>query len=485
MLIDAILKERFAIDQLRPKQKEVIDHVLAGENVLALLPTGYGKSLCYQLPSQILPGPTLVVSPLIALMRDQVQSLRNRGIDGVTLLNSSIEYEDQEERISGIVSGAYKLIYVAPERFESARFRSLISKINVSLFVIDEAHCISQWGHDFRPQYRNFSKYIALAPNASLLALTATATKHVRDDIIKSLNLPDIKIVESSFNRSNLHFEVVDISSSAQKDKEVLKALSQSSGSNIIYTSSRKECERLSSWLTSLGKSAAYYHAGMPASRRDAIQQQFESDKTKTIVCTVAFGMGIDKANIRCVIHYNLPASLESYYQEVGRAGRDGKFARCSLLFQSKDANTQRWLASRNYPSVLQLNKLFELLQSKNHRLTQSELLDCTDMTESALNNSLDLLKHQNVIDANMEGSYKLTEKGTDQDAVWQLLLDRKELSERRLAHMIDYAKSNYCRRVSILKYFGQELQETCTSCDVCESQLHNKVLPMAAAFIH
>ncbi len=466
-LLDSVLHEKFGLKEFRPKQREVIDHVMNGEHALALLPTGYGKSLCYQVPSQILPGATIVVSPLIALMQDQLNGLARRGITNATLLNSSVSPDELDIRFGGIKAGVFKLVFVAPERFESPRFRNLLQQIDVSLLVIDEAHCISQWGHDFRPQYRNLSSYILNhLKAASVLALTATATPQVQRDIIQSLNQPNMNVVTGSFDRPNIRFEVEAVSNAVDKDNFVFSALKSTQAPAIVYTSSRKEAEALSERMRQSGLTAACYHAGLTGEQRQRAQKLFETDKVSTIVSTVAFGMGVDKANIRRVIHYNLPGSLESYYQEAGRAGRDGDSATCTLLFQSKDVHTQRWLMDRNFPSDQQVETAYKLIASAGLQpMRISTLLDDMDIADSALNSALDLLKHLQLIDTTPDGSFlaRISDGTIDMSSLNQ----RKLRHSQRLDQMIRYAQDVICRRRQILGYFGQII-ETCSGCDVC-----------------
>ncbi len=468
-LLDTVLEEKFGLDKFRPKQKEVIDSVMNGRHTLALLPTGYGKSLCYQVPSQILPGITLVVSPLIALMQDQLSGLWRRGIRNATCLNSSIGYGEQEERLSGIQNGDIKLVYVAPERFESARFRSMLDSIKISLVVIDEAHCISQWGHDFRLQYRNLSNYLAHLKGTTILALTATATPHVQRDIVKSLAIPRMQIINANFDRPNLRFDVRSLSSSNEKEKHLLELLQHGKASSIVYTSSRKEAERVAAFLREKNLQACHYHAGMHSADRQRNQKEFESGKYKIIVSTVAFGMGIDKSDIRQVVHFNMPTSLENYYQEAGRAGRDGGSAVCSLLYQAKDISTQKWLISKNYPSDDELKSIFASVQARGlNAIKPQELAQKLSINEAALMSALSLLKQLQLIDSTPDGAYFGRNCGDTPKIDTTLLSQRKQHELERLGHIVRYVSEQRCRRETILDYFGQALQSSCSGCDVC-----------------
>ncbi|HEY9754280.1 MAG TPA: RecQ family ATP-dependent DNA helicase [Oculatellaceae cyanobacterium] len=477
-LVEVVLRDQFGIPEFRPKQREVIDSLLSGNHTLALLPTGYGKSLCYQVPSQVLPGVTLVISPLIALMQDQVSGLKRRGVSNATVLNSHVSQEEQNFRLAGIKAGAFKLVYVAPERFESGRFRSLLSSIDLSLIVIDEAHCISQWGHDFRPHYRSLSQHLKALPETLILALTATATLAVQEDIVNILAPGRMRTIHASFDRPNLHLEVKSVSDSAEKDRIILKTLKQQSEPVIIYTSSRKETEALAGRLKLQKIKAAHYHAGMNQDQRARVQRNFETDAVPVIVSTVAFGMGVDKPNIRHVFHYNLPGSLEGYYQEAGRAGRDGKQATCTLLFQPKDANTQRFLMDKNFPTDQQIQSVYKYVVGHSPDGARvSQILAIMKIGDSALNSSLDLLKHLELIEQNVNGALSVRRVlGRGERIDTQYLQQRRLREAARLERMIQYGQKRVCRRLQILNYFGQGLENGCAGCDVCQpfNPMHN-----------
>ncbi len=473
--LEDVLRETFGLEKFRSKQEEVISNVMAGRHTLALLPTGYGKSLCYQVPSQVLDGVTIVVSPLIALMQDQLSGMIRRGITNVTLLNSSLDFEERDDRMAGIRAGAYKLIYVAPERFESTRFQQLLASIKVSLLVIDEAHCISQWGHDFRPNYRNISSHLAHIPGATILALTATATPDAQAEIVKSLKLDNMEVVKANFDRPNLRLEVRDCRNNYEKDSHVLKLVRSQRSPSIVYTSSRKDAEGVASRLRENGVKAAHYHAGMTRDQRTAAQKSFENDQVSVIVCTVAFGMGIDKANVRRVIHYSLPGSIENYYQEAGRAGRDGAPAVCTLLYQAKDIFTQKFLLDRNYPDGESINEVLRYIKSQSpSAVRRQDILAHVSIEDSALNSALDLMKTLEIIDvASDAGIIAMSRAANIQLVPMGILNERKRRDSDRLQRMIDYARTTRCRRREIVSYFGQQLPDpTCEKCDICSPPL-------------
>jgi ATP-dependent DNA helicase RecQ len=336
--LPAVLKRYFGFSAFRPLQEDIIRDALAGRDVVALLPTGGGKSLCFQLPAVVRPGLTVVVSPLIALMKDQVDALEVAGVPA-TFLNSSLDADDARGRLSGLREGRYRLLYVAPERLMTPGFLAVLRGLDVRAVAVDEAHCISAWGHDFRPEYRRLADLREILPGVPFMALSATATERVREDIAVSLRLRDPRCYVASFNRPNLLYRVEAKVSAHAQILALIRRRKDECG--IVYAQSRKACERLAEHLSASGASAAAYHAGMDARDRAHTQERFARDEVRIICATVAFGMGIDKPNVRFVVHHDLPKDIESYYQETGRAGRDGLPSECLLLFNPGDAAKQ------------------------------------------------------------------------------------------------------------------------------------------------
>ena len=332
--LPAVLKKVFGFATFRPLQAEIIRDALAGKDVFAVLPTGGGKSLCFQLPALVRPGLTVVISPLIALMKDQVDALQAAGVPA-TFLNSSLAAGESRPRLRGLHNGEFRLLYVAPERLMLSGFLDDLKKWNVNLFAIDEAHCISEWGHDFRPEYRQISSLREHFPNVPLMALTATATERVRGDIVQQLHLRSAACYVASFNRPNLTYRVAAKSGAYEQILDFVRARPRESG--IIYCQARKTTENLASKLTADGVSAAPYHAGLTPDERTKNQEAFLRDEVRVVCATIAFGMGINKPNVRFVIHYDLPKNIEGYYQETGRAGRDSLPSECLLLFSPGD----------------------------------------------------------------------------------------------------------------------------------------------------
>src|SRR2546421_6779456 len=328
------LKKYFGHDEFRPLQQQIVADALAGRDVFALMPTGGGKSLCFQLPALLRDGITIVVSPLIALMKDQVDALETSGI-AATFLNSSLDGDEARRRLRGLNHGEYRLLYVAPERLMLDGFLERALNWNIVQLAIDEAHCISEWGHDFRPEYRELKKLRRHMPGVPIMALTATATERVRKDIVDQLHLDNARCYVASFNRPNLTYRVVPKSSPYEQVLALIRGRPNESG--IVYCASRKTADSLATKLSVDGVKAKPYHAGLEAKERTKHQELFLRDDARVITATIAFGMGINKPNVRFVVHHDLPKNIESYYQETGRAGRDGLPSECVLLFSASD----------------------------------------------------------------------------------------------------------------------------------------------------
>ncbi len=333
--LEAVLKKHFGFEGFRPLQREIIEETLAGRDALALLPTGGGKSICYQLPALVRDGFTLVISPLIALMKDQVDGLLENGIPAA-FLNSSVDEAGAKETWRAMYKGDLKILYLAPERLLLDGMIDKLVSLNLTFVAVDEAHCISSWGHDFRPEYRALKKIRASHPSIPILALTASATERVRQDIIDMLGIPEAKLFIASFNRPNLSYRIVPRMNPTKQIREILADHQDETG--IIYCLSRNSTESLAEELSSHGIKALAYHAGLTSEQRAKRQDQFARDEVQVVVATVAFGMGVDKPDVRFVIHHDLPKNIESYYQETGRAGRDGLPSECVLLYSSADA---------------------------------------------------------------------------------------------------------------------------------------------------
>jgi ATP-dependent DNA helicase RecQ len=377
MDLPSSLKKHFGYDEFRPLQQEIVSDALAGRDVFALMPTGGGKSLCFQLPALLRDGLTIVVSPLISLMKDQVDALQTSGI-AATFLNSALDRHEAVERLRGLNRGQYRMLYLAPERLMLDGFLERALNWNITQIAIDEAHCISEWGHDFRPEYRELKKLRRHLPDVPIMALTATATKRVRKDIVDQLHLDNARCYVASFNRPNLTYRVVPKSSPYEQVLTFIRSRPNESG--IVYCASRKTADSLATKLNGDGVKAKPYHAGLEAKERTKHQELFLRDDARVITATIAFGMGINKPNVRFVIHHDLPKNIESYYQETGRAGRDGLPSECVLLFSASDVVKQR--------------RFIEEKSEREQRIAQEQLRDTIHYAETRDCRRATLLKY-------------------------------------------------------------------------------------------
>ncbi len=395
---------RFGLEEFRKGQQEVISHIIAGHDCLCVMPTGGGKSLCYQLPSLVRPGLTIVVSPLIALMKDQVDSLSNRGISA-TLINSTLSAAEANQRLEHVAGGHYSMVYVAPERLRNSRFLDAIRTTPIQLLAVDEAHCISEWGHDFRPDYQRLGRFREALGGVQTVALTATATPKVRQDIVDSLKLRVAKHFITGFARDNLYLGSMLCMGDREKDKQLLEFIKDQPGAGIIYAATRKRCVAL---VEQIGKelkiSVGAYHAGLLPEQRKLIQEQFMGGNLKVIIATNAFGMGIDKSDLRYVIHYNTPGTLEAYYQEAGRAGRDSLPSQCVLLYSPQDRYIQEFFIENANPPRELLESVYDLLVKRPEdpiELTAEEIRELTNApaTTEAINSCLQILGRTTVME--------------------------------------------------------------------------------------
>lgn len=403
-----LLKIHFNYDSFRSGQERAIDSILEKKDTLVVLPTGGGKSMIYQLPALVLEGITLVVSPLIALMKDQVDSLDKVGIPA-TFINSSLSPKEIEDRLEKMKNNFYRLIYIAPERFYSHSFMEKLKSVNISLFAIDEAHCISQWGHDFRPSYLRLKEVIKQVNQPPVLALTATATLEVREDIIKQLDLKKANLIISGFSRPNLHLASI-LASGGQKINKILDLFKGSDlGSGIIYVGTRSKAEEIVSYLNEYNVKAVEYHAGLDSDSRNWVQEQFMKNEAQVVVATNAFGLGINKKDIRFVIHYDIPGTIEAYYQEAGRAGRDGKDSFCLLFYSPSDRYLQEFFIEGDNPGEETIINVYRILlemdEEKNYQqdsllFTYSEIIKKLEVSipEMAIGTCLKILEKENYI---------------------------------------------------------------------------------------
>lgn len=396
-----LLKIHYGFDEFRPGQERAIDNILDGKDTVAIMPTGGGKSLIYQLPAMVLEGVTIVISPLIALMKDQVDALNTIGIPA-TSINSSVSPTETAKRLEEVKKNHYKLLYIAPERFYSQEFINALKEIKISLFAIDEAHCISQWGHDFRPSYLRVKNSIEFFGRPPVVALTATATPEVKEDIIRQLDLKNPEMVITGFARPNLQFGVIQ-ANDAQKPRLIVDALNSTDGSGIIYVGTRAKADDLAQVLLEQDIEAVVYHAGMDASDRSWVQENFMTNKVRVIVATNAFGLGINKKDIRFVIHYDMPGTVEAYYQEAGRAGRDGHPSFCLLFYSPRDRYLREFFIKGDNPPPEIILNVYEVLvnyESDTILITYADLAKSLsdNVPEMAIGTALKILEREGYI---------------------------------------------------------------------------------------
>jgi ATP-dependent DNA helicase RecQ len=475
--IRRVAREAFGFESLRPGQHEAIEAVLSGRDSLVVMSTGSGKSAIYQIAGLLTPGATVVISPLIALQRDQVEDLAERAAGGAAELNSKVGAADRERALAELAEGALEFLFLAPEQLANPAVLDELAVARPSLLVVDEAHCISEWGHDFRPEYLRVGAAADALGRPTILALTATAAPPVRDEIVERLGLRDPELVIRGFDRPNIRLEAQRFHGEQAAERK-LRALedriAESTRPGIVYVATRRHCAALAERLSARGIDAASYHAGMSGSQRDAVQTRFMDGDLDVVCATTAFGMGIDKADVRWVYHSEISESLDAYYQEIGRAGRDGEPAEAVLFYRPEDVGLRRFFAGSGQVGVDEIARVMAAVEERDEPIAAAALQRASELSQSKLATAVTRLEDAGAVQVLPSGAIADSLGGPDPADAVQAAAEaeekRRSFERSRVEMVRGYAETEYCRRAYILSYFGEPFEPPCGRCDNCEA---------------
>ncbi len=472
----AVARARFGFSELRPGQEQAIRSLLSKRDTLAVMPTGAGKSAIYQIAGLMTDGTVLVVSPLIALQKDQVDAINDasHGKVEAIVINSTLKAAEFRESLARVAEQCCKFVFLAPEQLSKAETTEALHKAGISLIAIDEAHCISEWGHDFRPDYLQLGRVIEQLGHPPTVAMTATASERVRNEIVERLDLKKAQVIVTGFDRPNIYLRVDHFDEEAKKLEALLHRVRWADKPGIVYSATRKDAEAIQASLQEDNVSALVYHGGMKAEDRHRIQDQFMSGEAEVIVATNAFGMGIDKADIRFVYHFNVPDSLDSYYQEIGRSGRDGKRAEAVLFFRQEDIGAVAFHTCSGKENLKQLDQVAEAIAAQDQPVTAEEIGKEMDLSPRKVRSSIQKLADAGAIEILPDGEVQLASEADLEQAaqtVAEQQEERQDGSKQRLEQMREYVGISGCRREYLLSYFGDTFTGPCNHCDNCEAE--------------
>ncbi|MBW3634494.1 MAG: RecQ family ATP-dependent DNA helicase [Chloroflexi bacterium] len=474
-VVDQAVQEKLGHEQLRPGQEEAVTAVLEGRDTLAVMPTGAGKSAIYQIAGALIPGATVVVSPLIALQRDQVEAIAEENVGDAALVNSTLRAAEREEALDEFEEGATEFLFLAPEQLANEEMLARLQAVKPTLFVVDEAHCISEWGHDFRPEYLRLGAVVETLAHPRILALTATASPPVQQEIVERLGMREPQIIVRGFDRPNIRLAVEGFADEEEKREELVARVLDAPKPGIVYAATRRHTEELAAALCQQGVNAVAYHAGMAAGERARIQEAFMSDAVDVIVATTAFGMGVDKPNVRFVYHLDVSESVDAYYQEIGRAGRDGEPAEAILFFRREDLNLRRFFAASGQVDADQMERVAEVVQDADGSLAIAEISEEVDLSKTKVTVALSRLEEVGAVDVLPTGEVVATVEEDVAEAAEEAAEAQENLrkfARSRIEMMRAYADMRDCRREYILNYFGEGYAPPCGNCDNCEAGL-------------